>query len=381
MLPDLNQIIELRHQLHQHAEFSGEEKVTSDIIATFLSKYSPTQIIRELGGHGVAAIFEYASAGPIVVFRCELDALPIQEKNANLPYRSRHEGKSHKCGHDGHMAIVAGLASVISQKSYKQGKVILLFQPAEETGAGARKVMADQSWIDLAPTHIFALHNLPGFNKNRIIVREGPFNAAVISICIKLQGVVTHAAEPEKGANPALAIATILSEVDRLNIPDDSKPDFTLITPIHLTMGDKAYGTSAGYGEVHFTARCWTTEKLRTLVGIIKNNVSEICQKFNLVCAFETWEEFASTNNNGEMVALVKKAARTNGLQIDTMETPFRWGEDFGLFTQAFPGAIFGLGAGEKTPALHNEFYDFPDEIISNGISMFTTIADEILGQ
>ena len=289
-LNDLNTLIELRHVLHQYPELSGAEKNTADLIADFLAKFKPTRIIRGLGGSGLAAIFSFGGTGPSILFRCELDGLPIKEQNPDLPYRSGREGVGHLCGHDGHMSIVAGLAPIFAQKSYKRGKIILLFQPAEEVGTGAKEVLADMHRHDLSPTHVFALHNLPGYKEHVIVVRNGPFNAAVISVCIKLKGTVSHAAEPEKGKNPAMAISEILYRVNHLNNPHETSDDFSLITPIHLNLGSKAYGTSAGYGEMYYTVRSWTSSRLLKIVREIRGIVAATCHSHTLNYDFETLE-------------------------------------------------------------------------------------------
>lgn len=129
----------------------------------------------------MAAIYEYSNDGPVIVIRCELDALPIEE-SLPLKYRSKNPGVSHKCGHDGHMAIVAGLIFWLETTSFKKGKIILLFQPAEETGEGAAGVLNDQRFLKLHPDYIFALHNIPGQPLHSIIIVKNKFCAAVQSV-------------------------------------------------------------------------------------------------------------------------------------------------------------------------------------------------------
>lgn len=378
---EMNKIRELRHHLHRHAELSGMEKETSRIIADFIRPYKPWKFVHPIGGHGLAAIFRYGDTGPTILFRSELDALPILEPIGSLAYSARNRGVSHKCGHDGHMAIVAGLAPVLSNTVFPKGRVILLFQPAEETGEGARAVLDDVVFRELNPDYVFALHNLPGFNKNSIVYRNGVFTAAVQSMIIRLKGIASHAAEPEKGINPASALAEIIRLSETISNPEPGHPDFSLITPVYATLGHKAYGMSAGTAEIHYTLRAWTSQILDSITNNLLEQVHIICGRHQLDTQYEIIQKFESSENDPHAVALVKSAAQNLGLPTSELLSPFKWGEDFGLFTQRYKGAIFGIGAGMQHAPLHHEDYDFPDELLKTGIKMFTEITALILNR
>ena len=150
----------LRKELHQYPEVSGKEVNTAKRIKAFIEKHHPTEIIENIGGNGLAVVYEFGKQGKTIVIRCELDALPIEEKN-DFEHRSTIKGVSHKCGHDGHMAIVAGLIFWLKEQLFTKGKVVLLFQPAEETGQGAYKVLQDKRFQELKADYVFALHNIP----------------------------------------------------------------------------------------------------------------------------------------------------------------------------------------------------------------------------
>lgn len=164
-------LVRLRKELHQHPEVSGKEIETSRRILSFLENYQPAELITELGTTGVMAIYKGKKAGKTVLFRCELDALPTEETN-DFEHRSLNNGVSHKCGHDGHMAILCGLAAELHQNKPKSGTVVLLFQPAEEDGSGAQKVLLDPKFATIQPDYVFALHNLPGFPRHQIVVKK-----------------------------------------------------------------------------------------------------------------------------------------------------------------------------------------------------------------
>jgi amidohydrolase len=361
---NVKRVIEFRKELHQNPERSGEEYKTAQIVHNYLNSLVPDQLIGQIGGTGIAAVFEGKLPGKTILIRCELDALPIYETNS-FAHRSKKEGISHKCGHDGHMAIVCGVA---------RGKVILLFQPAEETGEGAAAVLADQRFISLKPDLVFALDNLPGYPPHMIIVKEGSFTVAVHSIIIHLKGKTAHAGQPHKGINPAMAMARIIQEFDRFNNDDIRHPDFCLVTPIYMRMGEEAYGISAGEGEVHFTVRCIQNNRLIETERRLEDVVRQISSKFNLEVEISWTEKFSANENNDTAVEWIKKAAGDQELSVLELDVPLSWGEDFGLFTEQYQGAMFGLGAGEDIPELHHPDYDFPDVILPTGIQIFQAI-------
>ncbi len=369
----------LRRRLHAHPELSGQERQTAALVAAELRELHPDLLLEGLGGTGVAAVFEGREPGAGLLFRAELDALPIEEVN-DFEYRSVSAGISHKCGHDGHMAILLGLARRVALRRPPRGRVILLFQPAEETGEGARKVLDDVRFEQIRPDFAFALHNLPGYPLGAVINRKGAFTAGVRSLIIRLQGMTSHAAEPEHGVNPAPAIADLLHLAERLTQPNPARPDFRLVTPVYATLGERAYGVSAGYGEVHFTIRCWSSDQMEELAGDLLRMTESIVRGYGLEYDTEWTNIFYANYNDAEVVNIIREAALQNGrLHLERRE-PLKWGEDFGAFTQRFKGAMFGLGAGEEAPALHNPDYDFPDELIEAGVDLFACITDRLLG-
>lgn len=380
-MENLNQRIEtlvlLRKVLHQNPELSGKEFKTAERIITFLEIYPPDEIIPQVGTTGILAIYKGEKPGKTVLFRCELDALPIEEINT-FDYKSVTNGVSHKCGHDGHMAILCGLATELYHNKPQTGSVILLFQPAEEDGSGAKKVFFDSKFSAIKPDFVFALHNLPGFSKNQIVVKNNTFSCAVSSMIIKLKGKTAHAGEPEKGINPALAIAAIINQFNSNIQADISKENHCLITPIYIKMGKKAYGVSAGAGEVHFTVRSNSNAQMAKSKTTLENSAKEIANTHLLECSINWTQSFEANENDATAVNYIRKAAQTKDFDLLEKEFPFSWGEDFGLFTQHFPGAMFGLGAGENSAALHNPDYDFPDEIIKTGVTIFYQISKQI---
>jgi amidohydrolase len=365
----MNEIIALRHHLHSHPELSNRESDTSATIEHFMAPLKPDRVIH-VGSHGRVFFFEGSGAGRTTLFRAELDALPIQE-NSEKPYASQHPGISHACGHDGHMSILAGLAVRIASQRPLRGTVGLLFQPAEEVEQGARDVVNDQRFIGIEPDAIFALHNIPGIPMHQLVTRAGSFASASKGMVIRLHGRSSHAGEPEKGINPATAMSRIVLEIEKLNRETGLFKAMTFATVIHLRLGEVAHGTSPGEGEVRLTLRSFEDRDMKILTARIREVVSRISESEHLKYAFATTEEFPATVNDPDCISMIEKAARQLQIPLSMLQEPFRWSEDFGYYTEHFPGGFVGLGSGEKQPPLHHPGFDFPDEILDTGIRFF----------
>ena len=373
----MNELIDLRHHLHKNPELSGKEIKTSSTIQNFVNKYTPSYILN-LGETGLAFVFDSETPGETTMIRAELDALPITEKN-NIKYKSINKGIAHLCGHDGHMTIVAGLAKELSNNPPKIGKVVLLFQPAEETGEGAHAVIQDKKFRKITPDYIFALHNIPGAALGNILIKEDTFAAASKGMTIKLFGKTSHAGEPEKGISPTNAIADIITEANK--IKSDLMHNFSgkiLLTIVNIQLGEIAFGTSPGYAEIRITLRAFNDPDLDLLTQMLETQIYKIAKTEQLKAEISYSEVFPATTNSSICNNIIKKSSETAGLNVEELKEPFSWSEDFGYFTQKIKGGFFGFGSGENQPALHNPNFDFPDELIEKGIKVFNGIIKQI---
>jgi amidohydrolase len=376
----LAELIELRHRLHMRPDLSGQETGTATIVQEFLANCEPDEIHDRLGGNGLAAVFHSPDpkSGPVVMLRAELDALPLHEIS-DQPWSSQVNGCAHKCGHDGHMAILAGVAKRLQLQRPTSGSVILLFQPAEETGTGAAALLADARFLALKPHWIFALHNLPGHPAWSILTREGAFAAGSVGVKIKLTGTTSHAAYPEQGNSPDLALAELV--LDLVNSTDNNAHGLALVTVVHARLGEQTFGISPGDAEILATIRADRDEVLQQL----KNDAAElgitVAQRHDLNCEIEFCEEFPVTMNDPEAVKIIRQVAAELDLEVESPdESPFRWSEDFGILTRwAYGGAMFGLGAGIEHPVLHGPDYDFNDDLILPGVTIMERLCRKIL--
>lgn len=376
---DIDELTALRQLLHQNPEVSGNEEKTAARVAALLAAMQPDQIITGLGGHGVAAIWAAKEPGPTVMFRAELDALPIQE-NARHAYPSQTPGTAHLCGHDGHMVTLLALARLIRRAPPRRGRVVLMFQPAEETGAGARGVMADAAFAPLRPDFAFAVHNMPGLPFGHARLTDGVFSCASRGLKITLTGRTAHASQPETGISPAQALAELIPALTALGPGGALTPDFRLVTICHARLGAPAFGIAPGEADLLVTLRTLTDGPMAALETAAVGLIAAAAVRHGLTHAIETHDIFAATTNT--VLAARHMGAALAALHIPTSagDLPMRPSEDFGAFgADGTDLCMILLGAGENLPALHNPDYDFPDALIPIGARLFHRLMADLL--
>lgn len=366
------ELINIRHLLHQNPELANKETKTSMRISEFMQELKPNKII-DVSKTGKLFVFDSKKEGKTLVFRADMDALPINEEN-NLKHKSLNQGIAHSCGHDGHMTIVLGLAKKIAENRPKTGKVVLLFQPAEESEQGARDIVNDDKFKALNPDYIFGLHNIPKYPMHQAIIKSGNFAAASKGLTVKLYGKSSHAAEPEKGISPANAISKIIEQLHKLKEDKTLFSDLILLTIVNIKLGEIAFGTSPGYAEIRITLRAFDNKDMKILTDKTKSLIKNIAKKELLKTEFEYLEVFPATVNTNECCNLIKQSAEINKLDINEINKPFKWSEDFGYYSEKYPTGFFGLGSGINQAALHNPDFDFPDELIETGVNLFYQI-------
>jgi amidohydrolase len=361
----------LRHALHRRPEISGEEHGTAQAVAAALGGLTGVRLVTGLGGTGIAAIIDSGLPGPRLMIRAELDGLPILE-TGSVPWKSEVEGRGHLCGHDGHSAILAAMARELSARPPKRGCVILLFQPAEETGAGSAAVLADPAFSTLKPDMALSLHNLPGLALGSAAIRTGPFNFASAGLAIRLTGRTAHASMPEQGTSPAIAMADLMAALPALpaslglDVPGEA-----LVTLVHARLGEEAFGIAPGEALVMATIRAIDDDRQLSLMEKAKSLAERVAKTHGLGLQLSVHDAFAACTNHERPVEVLTAAISETGLSLTRLDKPFRWSEDFGRFSSVCPAAMFVLGAGVDCPPLHAPDYDFPDALIETGTSVF----------
>ncbi|WP_299846800.1 amidohydrolase [uncultured Roseovarius sp.] len=376
---DIAELTAFRHLLHRHPEVSGEERETARRIRTALSDLATDNVITNLGGQGIAATFNGVAPGPTILFRCELDALPTHEVR-DSPYRSSIDGKGHLCGHDGHMTILTGLARRLARQRPASGRVILLFQPAEETGAGAAAVIADPDFAGITPDYAFSLHNEPGLTLGHVALKSGPVCCASRGLEIIFAGTPAHASQPETGTSPMPALAKVMPALSALSQGGTKDPDFSLVTVTHATMGEPAFGIAPGEATIYATLRTLTDDHMDALVSSALSLVEQAATQHHLTVSHRFHDIFHHCENDLDATRIIATALDTLGIPQTETGLPWRPSEDFGRFGQTAKSAMLFLGAGLDTPPLHNPNYDFPDDLIPIGTRIFEQIARDLLG-
>jgi amidohydrolase len=372
-------LTEFRRELHCYPELSGEEVETARKIADALKPLSPTRILTGIGGHGVAAVFDSGKDGPTVLFRAELDALPIQERN-DIAWSSLTSGKSHACGHDGHMTMLLGLGRMISRQPVAHGRVILMFQPAEEDGSGAKAVVADPAYREIQADWAFAIHIEPGRPFGYVSTCAGLINCASLGLKIKLGGKTAHAADPEDGISPAQAVAELIPALDALGQGGSLDDSFRLVTITHVKIGEPSFGVAPGEAEMFATLRTAGDEGMERLETMARTLAIAAAEKFGLSVDFEVCDNFAASINDPDAYAVATKAMDAMNVPYGDAGVPMRASEDFGVFGWVAKAAMLCLGPGEDYAALHNPDYDFPDDLIPVGSAIFERITRDLLG-
>lgn len=376
---DLAELIAWRRELHRRPELSGQEMETARKVEGCLAATGADRIVPGLGGHGVAAVYEGAAPGPTVMFRAELDGLPIEEIS-EVPHRSAVSGKAHLCGHDGHMATLAALARGLERRRLGRGRAVLLFQPAEENGAGAAAVLADPRFQDIAPDYAFALHNMPGLSLGQVALDAGPVNCASRGMRIVLTGKTAHASMPEHGVSPMAAVVRLMPALTALGPGGPLTERFVLVTVTHARMGEPAFGIAPGHAEVWATLRTLTDAGMAKLCGAAESLARGAAKDPGLRVEITYDDVSVHCENDPEAVALLRRALDAEGVPHDKGELLMRGSEDFGRFGRNARAAMFFLGAGEAHPSLHNPDYDYPDELIAVGARVFMRTLRELLG-
>lgn len=351
--------ISIRRSLHEHPQTAGNEQFAHDTIVAHLQTLHPTHVYTHVGGWGVIAVWGNDPQAPTVAFRADTDALPI----------------GHRCGHDGHTTILLRLAELVDgtfSSLDSHLSILLLWQPAEETGTGSRAVIESGILQQYNIKAFYALHNMPGYPLGTVVLCPRTFAAASTGVVYHLDGRETHASTPELGINPGLAVSEIIKEFNGFNGRDG---EFRQSTLICVRVGSPAFGTSAGHGEVMFTLRAFTNDEMERLLADANNAVNRIAARHGLTATSSLVEPFHATENNGDCVEAIEKAATEVPLRVRYQMEPNRWSEDFAEYLMLWPGAMFGMGSGEKHAELHHPTYEFPDEVVEPAAQLFLRLA------
>lgn len=358
----------LRHELHENAELSGKEQVTSSIIKQFLRDNTALTVIEK--DNYFYAVHKCGEGFENIAFRADIDAVPVNE-DLDIEYKSKTQGVSHKCGHDGHSTVIAAIGLFLDE--IKDKNVYLLFQPSEEVGTGAKKIVEDNFLEDNKISRIYGFHNIPGSDMGRVLLKEDVFACASKGMEIILHGTPAHAAYPEFGINPAYAISDIVTFIRNVCSNEDFS-NMVLCTIVNIQVGERAFGTSAGEGSLLMTIRGEDEKELRLLDDKIRTFSDSVCTKYGIRSETLIHDEFPETRNYNSVIEDIENVCKKQNIDFENISEPFRWSEDFGYYLKNTEGAIIGIGSGNNQPQLHTKEYDFPDELIEKALKVMLTI-------
>lgn len=343
-----------------HPQASGHEQYAHDRVVALLQSMAPTGLWTHVGGWGVVALW-HVGAPVTIAFRADTDALPI----------------GHRCGHDGHTAILLGLAQwVDSHVRQLRKNIMLIWQPEEETGYGAQKIVDSGLLQQYDVSAIFALHNLPGFELGAVVLNRHTFAAASVGVTYRFQGRPTHASTPELGLSPGLAVADAIRAFDAFNTGESQTDRFRQATLIHIDAGEPAFGTAAAQASLSFTLRAYTNKGMQEFRHQADALMAQLADRYGLGLSMSQCDPFMATENTPHIVDDVCKAALSGNLEVTMIDKPFRWSEDFASYLAICPGCLMGIGAGVSHLELHHPDYDFPDDVMPQAVALFAAIAE-----
>ena len=380
-------IIAVRRDIHAHPELCFQEQRTSDVVAGKLAEWG-IEVHRGMGTTGVVGVIKNGNSKRSIGLRADMDALPVNEANT-FAHASKHPGKMHACGHDGHTAMLLAAAKHLSQHKNFDGTVVLIFQPAEEGGGGAREMIKDGLFDKFPVDAVFGLHNWPGMAVGKAAVSPGPVMASSNEFKITIRGKGCHAALPHNGIDP-VPIACEMVQAFQTIVSRNLKPiDAGVISVTMIHAGD-ATNVVANSCELQGTVRTFTVEML----DLIERRMQTIAE--HVSAAHEASCEFAFVRNYPPTINHVNEAAFTRdvlagivGADNVLAQEPTMGAEDFSYMLLEKPGAYFFIANGEGQHremghgggpcTLHNPSYDFNDDLIPLGGTVWVRMVEQFL--
>jgi hippurate hydrolase len=374
-----DEITEWRRDLHAHPELQYDVHRTAGSVSERLKSFGCDDVVTGLGRTGVVGVIRGSKPGAKVIgMRADMDALPIEEATT-VAYKSTVPGKMHACGHDGHTAMLLGAAKYLAETRNFAGTAVVIFQPAEEGGAGARAMMDDGLFDRFGIEEVFGMHNYPGMPIGQFAIRSGPMMASTDTIGIDLEGVGGHAAWPHFGVDTVLVGAQIVNQLQSI-VARNVDPLHAAVISICMFQAGHADNVIPQQAKLRGTARA-LSPKVRDL---LQKRVREVVE--GTARAYGAKAELTYTTGYPVLVNEELKTAFAAGVacevagkdKVNTDCAPLMGAEDFAFMLQERPGAFIYIGNGNSAQ-LHNPAYDFNDEAIPVGTSYWVRLAETAL--
>jgi hippurate hydrolase len=387
ILADASAVAAIRRDIHKHPELCFQEVRTADVIAKALTDWG-IPVHRGLGTTGVVGIVKNGTSSRAVGLRADIDALPMTEHNT-FAHASVHPGRMHACGHDGHTAMLLAAAKHLATNRNFDGTVYLVFQPAEEGGGGAREMIKDGLFRQFPMEAMFGAHNWPGLGVGQFALRSGPVFASSNEFRIVIRGKGSHAALPHNGIDP-VPVACQMVQAFQTIITRNKRPIEAGVISVTMIHAGEATNVVPDSCEIQGTVRTFTLETLDLIERRMEEVARHTCAAFGAECEFEFRRNYPPTINHDAETAFARQVM-TEVVGADNVIEfePTMGAEDFSFFLQEKPGCYFLIGNGDGAHRegghglgpcnLHNPSYDFNDDLIPLGATLWVRLAERWL--
>jgi hippurate hydrolase len=372
------EITEWRRDFHENPELLYDTVRTSKIVSEKLNSFGCDVVKTGIGRTGVVAVIKGRSdsKGKVIGLRADMDALPIKEITG-LDYSSKNDGKMHACGHDGHTAMLLGAAKYLTETRNFDGTVVVIFQPAEEGGAGAKEMCDDGLMSDFDISEVYGMHNAPGLPVGQFNIRPGAFFAAADQFTLDIEGKGGHAARPQETIDPTIVGAQILIALQSVVSRNTDPLESLVVSVTSFRTESDSYNVIPQTVQLRGTVRTLSKEvrdmAQEKITQLIKNTALTYGAKVNLNYARGYPVMINSELETNYMVDVAKKVAGDNN--VDNNASQVMGAEDFSYMLEERPGAYIRVGNG-STASLHHPNYDFNDQAIPFGTSFWVELAE-----
>ena len=371
------EITAIRRDLHRHPELMYDVHRTAGVVAEKLKEWGVDEVVTGIGQTGVVGVIKGRGqgSGRVIGMRADMDALPIHEQT-NLEHRSTVPGKMHACGHDGHTAMLLGAAKYLTQTRDFDGTAVLIFQPAEEGGAGAKAMIDDGLITRFGIQEVYGMHNKPGVPVGRFEIAKGPAMAAADRIHIKIEGLGGHAAAPHRVNDPIVACCALVSALQTVASRNADPLDSIVVSVTALNAGE-AFNVIPQTAEIKGSIRTLTPETRelaqKRITAIVAGVMAAFDMKYDLEYHLGYPVTFNHAGQTDFVTSVAKEAFGSNAIKTDI--PPTMGSEDFSFMLEERPGAFINIGNGDSA-GLHHPAYEFNDEAIPVGVKYWASLIE-----
>lgn len=365
-----------RRDFHAHPELMYDVHRTAGIVAEKLREFGCDEVVPGIGRTGVVAVIRGRAEGPAIGMRADMDALPIEEITG-APHASQTPGKMHACGHDGHTAMLLGAAKYLAETRNFAGTAVMIFQPAEEGGAGGEAMVQDGMMDRFGIEQVYGMHNFPGLPVGEFSIRSGPQLASSDEYTIVITGKGGHAAKPHMCVDSGLVGAHVITALQSVVSRNLNPIDALVLTVTSLQTEGDSYNVVPHTTELRGTVRCYT-EANRDLAKVrIFTIVENTAAAYGATASIDWQRGYPATYNHPEQAVFAADVAEEIAGQgrVDRNMEPMMPAEDFSYMLQARPGAMIMCGNGDSAQC-HHPAYDFADDAIPSGCSFWVRLAE-----